>query len=145
MIWLAEVRGTCWKLMLVASMTLCLAAGCGGKPKRIQIHVAGTIEYDGRAVPAGILYINPDLGKNNDGPQGFAIIKDGKYDTRLNPKNEGKPGTGPYLIVIWAGDGVAGPEAPMGQPLLKGEYVHPVELPEVDTEENIVIPAKAKR
>lgn len=136
--------GTVSRVLVAAGLMLGLAGGCGHKPKRIQIHVAGTIEYQGRPVPAGILYINPDLEKKNDGPQGFAINKDGKYDTRLNPPNEGKPGTGPYLIVVWAGDGVAGPEAPMGQPLLKGEYVHPVVLPEVDTQENIVISAVPK-
>src|SRR5204862_378695 len=69
------------------------AVGCGES----RVEVSGEVTFDGKPVPAGRIYFNPDFTKGNDGPQGYADIKDGKFDTR----NKGKGACGgPTIAVI---------------------------------------------
>ena len=55
-----------------------LIVGCGG-PKLYD--VSGRVTYDGQLLPAGVIYFDPDVTKQNDGPQGYAVIKNGTYNT----------------------------------------------------------------
>ena len=86
--------------------------GCNRGPTKV--HVAGSVVYEGKPVPAGEIYFDPDVTKKHDGSQGFARIKDGKFDTRefdkpVNP--------GPHVVRILGFDGKQAPEAPFGRPL----------------------------
>lgn len=67
----------------LAVFALCIAASCCGCRKadvgRYRVH--GTVEYQGRPVPLGRIVFEPDLGRGNRGPQGFAPIEDGRFDT----------------------------------------------------------------
>ena len=88
--------------------------GCGPKgPQRYERW--GTVTFQDRPIPAGLVYFEPDLQAGNDGPQGQAVIKDGKYDTRER-ENSGA-GSGKYVIRVQAFDGIPGPEAPIGRAL----------------------------
>ena len=87
-------------------------------------------------MPAGILYFDPDIGAGEDGPQGNAIIKQGKFDTRDMGQ---KVGSGKYIVRIYAHDGIVGPEFPMGKPLLPERTIS-VELPAQDSTQNFEIP-----
>ena len=116
------------------------ASGCGDSgPKRY--HVAGKVTWAGRPIPAGVIYFDPDIANGKDGPQGFAIIKDGQFDTRDNGQGHGG---GKGLLRITACDGVPGAEAPMGKPLFP-EYFWMAELPEEDAAKDFNIPAAAAR
>src|SRR5262245_62110995 len=77
-------------------VSLCLVLGCGGGPKGNR--VSGTVTFEGRPVPLGKIYFNPDKSKNNTGQTGFADIKDGKFDTG----EKGMQGTvsGPVVVRI---------------------------------------------
>ena len=56
--------------------------GCSPKDTRIRNRVTGAITFGGQPVVAGEILFMPDDAKQNRGPQGLAIIKDGRYDTR---------------------------------------------------------------
>ena len=56
-----------------------LLAGCGRGPTLYQ--VSGRVTYDGQPLPAGVIYFDPDVTRNHDGPQGYAVIKNGTYNT----------------------------------------------------------------
>jgi hypothetical protein len=110
-------------------------AGCGdGGPPRY--HVKGKVTIAGQPVPAGQVRFNPDLSKGVDGPAGFAMIKNGEFDTRDN----GQPQIGgPIEVQIDAFDGKPGAELPMGR-LLRPSYTTNVELPKSDATKDFDIP-----
>ena len=101
--------------------------GCGGGdegPERY--HLSGTVTYDGKPIPQGMIKFTP--AKGTKGPQGNAQIVDGKYNTQ----EQGGSGVvgGAYKITVSGFDGKADPdkELPMGQPLFR-EYQFDHQLP----------------
>jgi hypothetical protein len=111
--YLSARAGLGWLLLGVGLVVL---AGCDSGPKRH--HVSGQVVYDGKPVPVGEIYFDPDVTKGHDGPQGFARIKDGRYDTRQG----GLPVTaGPHIVRILGFDGHPAPEQPLGRRLFE-EY-----------------------
>src|SRR5262245_247161 len=107
-------NGTPARLLL--GIGLALLAGCGGGPKRL--HLSGQVLYNGQPVPAGEIYFDPDVAKGKDGPQGFARIENGRYDTRKG----GVPLTaGPHVVRILGFDGNARP----GADVLYGKRLFP--------------------
>jgi len=68
--------------LVVVGLIAVTAGGCGPKDKRIRNLVAGAITHGGQPVLAGEILFLPDDSKQNSGPQGLAIIKDGRYDTK---------------------------------------------------------------
>jgi predicted small lipoprotein YifL len=83
------------RVILVPVALAALAAGCGdGGPKRLP--VTGTVTYGGRPFQKGLITFDPDRSKQPDGPQGFAFIEGGKYDTG---KGTGRGAVGGPVIV----------------------------------------------
>src|SRR3954451_3750868 len=116
------------------------AVGCGKPaPKRYQL--SGKITWAGKPIPAGMLYIEPDLAAGTNGLQGYAIIDKGEYDTRKG--GQGHSG-GKSVLRIFAGDGVVSGGATMGKPLFP-EWTWNDELPTVDATKDIDIPADVKK
>jgi hypothetical protein len=108
-----------------------LALGCGkGDGKRVY-RVSGAVTFDGRPVPTGIIIFSPDVAKKNDGPQGSAEIRDGRYDTDWTGK--GVAG-GPMTITV-------GGTTADGKPLCKYEFA--ADLPREDTTKDIPVPKSA--
>src|SRR5262249_5206369 len=109
-----------------------LALGCGGRsdgPPRYR--VSGAITFDGKPVPAGLVVISPDLSKKNDGPQGVAEIRNGRFDTRWGKGVVG----GPRRITV------GGSETPDGKPLCRYEFA--ADLPRQDSTRDIEVPRSA--
>ena len=108
--------------------------GCGGPT---VYHVSGSVTHAGQPLPAGVIYFDPDYTNGNDGPQGYAHIKDGRYSTSAI----GGAGVlgGPYLARIEGFDGKPGAELPLGRPLFT-DFSQPVELPQSDTSLNFDVP-----
>jgi hypothetical protein len=72
-----------WQLCCLAiGLIAVVAGGCGPKDKRIRNRVTGAITHGGQPLVAGEIMFLPDDSKQNRGPQGLAIIKDGRYDTK---------------------------------------------------------------
>jgi hypothetical protein len=124
--------------LLLLGAGLALPAGCDGGPKRY--HVSGQVLHDGKPVPAGEIFFDPDPAKGNDGPQGFARIKDGRYDSRDGGT---AAGPGPQVVRILGFDGNARPDAdqPFGKALFP-EYRTSADVPKQDATFNFQIPAR---
>jgi hypothetical protein len=125
----------------VAGLTWTTAAvlliGCGeaGPPR---YHVTGKVSFGGQPVPQGMIFFDPDVSKGNDGRQGFAFIKDGVFDTRL----DGQPQIGgPHLVRIQAFDGKPGNELPLGRQLAP-EFTTPVDFPKEESAHEFEVPKK---
>ncbi len=61
-------------------------AGCGAGNEPKTYHVSGTVTFAGKPVPVGTILFVPDAGKANRGPTGYAVIREGKFDTRRSPE-----------------------------------------------------------
>jgi hypothetical protein len=112
---------------------MCLVAGCLSDPGPKRYRVSGEITFDGKPVPDGEILFTPDSGKGNSGPQGVAIIKDGRYDTS-GTRAPGVAG-GPTVVQV------AALSDPTGKLLC--EYQFTIDLPKSDTTHRIEIPASA--
>jgi hypothetical protein len=53
--------------------------------------VSGTVTFDGQPVPFGRIVFTPDREAGNSGPQGFAEIRNGAYDTASGKGTVGGP------------------------------------------------------
>ncbi len=127
-----------WSLVLGTGLLL-LAASCDRGPKRH--HISGQVLYDGKPVPAGEIYFDPDVTKGHDGPQGFARIQDGQYDTREVGK---AVAAGPHVVRIFGFDGKPGPELPLGRALF-AEYTTPADIPDRgDATLDFQVPARGR-
>lgn len=126
----------------VAALTvagLIAAVGCGGSdPNRNS--VSGTVSFKGQPVPSGTIYFEPDTAAGGSGPQGIAIIQDGKYATATDKG----VGTGTYKVRIVGLDGVpatmAGEELPDGKPLFP-PYETTVDMPGESFAKDFDVPA----
>ncbi|MSU77931.1 MAG: hypothetical protein EXS16_07530 [Gemmataceae bacterium] len=116
---------------------LILLLGCQTGPH--LYHVKGTVTHHGNPVPAGVIFFDPDLTKQNDGPQGFAFIKDGVYDTAAKG-SQGIIGKA-YVVRIRGFDGKQANELPMGQPLFL-EFQKAVDFPLQDSTHNFQVSGK---
>jgi len=105
------------------SLVICLLAGCSQEEKLHR--VSGTVSFNGKPVPKGLIFFDP----KEKGPQGFANIEDGKYDT--SQQGKGVRG-GDYAIRVNGFDGKVGNDAPFGQALFP-EYNGAKELPQADS------------
>jgi hypothetical protein len=117
----------------------CLAVvGCNNGPKRVD--VSGDVTFDGKPLPAGRIFFNPDFTKGNDGPQGYAEIKNGKYNTRTNGK--GACG-GATVVKIEGYQAGAGDKPGFVGPKLFNEYETKLDLPLETCNRNFDVPASA--
>ena len=126
-------------LSLSAVWLCCSVLGCqGGSGNRFDI--SGTVTFQDKPVPAGMIYFSPDQTKHNDGPQGYAEIHNGRYDTR----NTGR-GTrgGPVHVHIEGFDGQRAEDQPFGRAL----FFHDVdtELPRATATKDFQVPASAAK
>jgi hypothetical protein len=126
-------RGPAWALSVLLAIA---ASGCGSSgPDRIP--VAGKVNYQGKPVPAGQLQFDPDTAHGNDGPQGFAHIKQGHYDTR----DQGRaPVAGPQHVRIIGLDGVPAPEMPQGHVIFRA-WTTDIDIDRAKTEYDFDVPA----
>jgi hypothetical protein len=112
-------------------LALACFAGCGPKAEKLY-RVSGTVNHDGKPIPKGLIFFDPQA----DGPQGFANIANGSYDTAL--EGQGVRG-GAYNIRVNGFDGKEANEAPFGQPLFP-EYTGTKDLPQEDSKFDLDIP-----
>jgi hypothetical protein len=109
--------------------------GCKGDSGPYR--VSGTVTFQGKSVPAGEIFFDPDVAAGNGGAQGYARVRDGRFDTA-----EGGRGIqgGAYVIRIGGYDGASATELPLGKPLFP-EHRETRELPKQPSEQTFEVPA----
>lgn len=122
-----------WRWAILVGV--CLLPGCFGESGPQRFRVSGEITFDGKPVPHGEILFTPDSGQGNSGPQGIAMIQDGKFDT----KGSRAPGVagGPTVIQVAALADEKGK--------LLCEYQFNLDLPKSDSTKKIEIPASASK
>lgn len=116
-----------------------LLGGCGGNvdsgPERY--HVSGNVAFDGQPVERGMIYFAPTDA--NPGPEGFARIENGKYDTR----QEGGKGhiSGALVARIKAEGPVSTNDEPTKAPF--EQWATEVDLPREDSVKDFAVPKEA--
>jgi len=79
----AGLRMKCGQISryLAVAVGLLICGGCSKNdgPTRYDVH--GMVEFDGIPLTMGRITFVPDSSKKNEGPVGYAMIEDGKYDT----------------------------------------------------------------
>lgn len=118
---------------LALSSLVALTAGCSQNAGPVRYQLSGEVTFAGQPIPNGMITFTPDSTQGNSGPQGVALIKDGKYDTAA-PEGKGIGG-GPTIIHILG-------QAPDGRQVLC-EFEQKVELPKQDSQHKIEVPATA--
>ena len=128
------MRRTLFAAVAVVAAAL---AGCSSDEK---LHdVSGTVTHGGKLIPKGLIFFDPDGG----GPQGFANIENGKFDTAVAGQGRGICG-GKYTVRIGGFDGKAAPEAPFGQALFP-EHTFSRDLPAQTQTLDYDVPGKAAK
>ncbi|MGQ9504747.1 MAG: hypothetical protein ACUVQG_06520 [Thermogutta sp.] len=127
-----------WCFLVLCTFSLAVM-GCGERRPTLY-HVSGTVTFGGKPVPAGSIIFEPDTSKGNQGPAGFAAIKNGRYDTR--DAGRGTVG-GPHVVRITGLDGVPAEELPQGTPLFP-EYTTQIDLPKKELTQDFDVPTTGK-
>ncbi|WP_442483198.1 hypothetical protein [Aeoliella sp. SH292] len=126
------------RLAIVASCLLVLMVGCN-KPKSDRMTIEGAVTWKGQPVPAGRVYFTPDESKGGSGPQGYAMIVNGRYDTG-EEKSKGCH-VGPHFAEVHGFDG-QGSEG-FGSPLF-APYSISIEVPADGGTIDLEVPADAR-
>ena len=122
---------------LVAVCSLTVIAGCA-KQEIKRFRAQGSVTFDGKPVPAGTVYFDPNAQKGNKGPQGYANIVDGKYDT--NNGGQGHVGGAMKIRIV----GLSAPakartdDTPI--PSLFPEFVDTIDLKSADDTRDFAVP-----
>lgn len=124
----------------IVFLSLVFSSGCRDNDSQ-RVAVWGDVKWKGQPVPAGVIYFSPDTKKGNRGPQGFAIIKEGHFDSR----DEFSKGcvTGPLVAVVQGctGQGKSS-NFPYGRPLF-APIEMPLEVPAEGGQMDLTIPDSA--
>ena len=121
---------------LLAVVVLIGTFGCAESAPEV-LNVAGNVTYRGRPIPAGFVVFNPDRKQGNSGPQGFALINDGRFDT----SQDGQGAVPGFVNMIVNGyDGRKATEtSPHGSPLFV-PYEKQVEISPSTSTFNVDVP-----
>ena len=126
----------------LVAVTLCafsgaVLSGCQQNDVR-RFRVSGRATFDGKDLPAGRIYFEPDSSRGNSGASGYAEIVEGRFDTNKNGK--GSIG-GPMIVRV---NGHEKPKSLNDESSPARTYVRDyeerVELPKSATEWNVAIP-----
>jgi hypothetical protein len=133
----ARVKATLTLMLL--SCGLLAMEGCS-KSKVDRHNLSGQVTYRGEPIPVGLIVFEPDASKGNRGPQGYAQIFEGRYETEKFGKGAM---TGALRVEISGfppGDGSAGdPNMPLFPP-----YKTHVEITDDTTTLDFDVPSPAK-
>ncbi len=125
--------------VLTAAGVLFALAMAGCSPEEKLYDVSGTITHQGKPVPKGVIHFDPDGG----GPQGFANIENGKFNTATPGQGKGIRGGGKYTLRINGFDGKVGDESPMGAAVFP-EHMFSKDLSAQNQTLDYDVPAKKK-
>ena len=125
----------------LVAMTVCAigtAVLCGCRPTDVRrFRVSGRATFDGKDLPAGRIYFEPDSARGNSGAAGYAAIVDGRFDTALDGK--GSIG-GPMIVRVTGHEKPLDPNGESPVAMYVRDYEESADFPQQDTEWNVTIP-----
>lgn len=125
----------------LASATICvIAIGCGNESGN---RLSGNVTFDGRPVPAGKVYFNPDGAKGATGTSGFADIVDGKYDTSAAGGRGAPTGAVKIMVEGYEPAGAAGGSPDVTTKRLFSGYETTADIAEGVATHDIAVPLEA--
>jgi hypothetical protein len=98
-------------------------AGCSGETGPQRYRVQGTVTYDGQPLQFGRISFVPDAAKGTKGPPGYALVREGRYDTDAVNGKGAVPGA---IRVLITGYDLSAPEEEEALPNLFTD--HPIEI-----------------
>jgi hypothetical protein len=113
------LKPACKRLLLIGTVWLAIL-GCSAEVSTFPVE--GIVTFKGKAIPKGEIYFDPDISIK--GPQGRALISEGKFSTK--DFNSGIV-TGKYIIRIQGFDGKPREDNPMGKAIFP-VYEVPMDL-----------------
>ena len=93
-------RTTAVELPLILLFAVCV--GCQSNEDRATLNLQGNVTFDGEPVPVGVIQFIPQSGA---GVQGFARIKNGRFNTSAAKGRGIEPGE--HLVKVVGYDGIA--------------------------------------
>ncbi len=120
---------------ILVALVLLVLVGCNDMDGPRRYRLSGSVTYDGKPVPAGIISLEPDTSLGNSGPGTLVEFTNGRYRTT---RGKGTVG-GPHLVRIVGHDGKAISEMPLGRCLFQ-EYRLQVDLPRHDAAYDFDVP-----
>ncbi|MBN1909179.1 MAG: hypothetical protein JW818_05520 [Pirellulales bacterium] len=129
---------TTFAILLLACFFLGVP-GCG-KARVPRHNLSGKVTFKGKPVPVGLIVFEPDASKGNRGPQGYAQIFDGCYETEKFGKGAM---TGALRVEITGFPAADGSEENPNTPLFP-PYKTNVYLTDNTTTLDFVVPIRPK-
>lgn len=129
-----------------AVMAVVLVALVGGGCRRSgpeRFRASGAVTFAGQPVSLGRIVFEPDASRGNSGPQGFAPIENGRYDTSA-PHCKGSVG-GPMVVRIDGMEVTGGEDVAASGRLLFPTHEQRIELPKSDTTRDFDVPKAGTR
>lgn len=136
--YLSSICGS--RLRVISLVTVCslaIIAGCS-KQEVKRFRAQGAVTFDGKPVPAGTVYFDPNAQKGNKGPQGFATIVDGKYDT--NNGGQGHVGGAMKIRIVGLSASAKARTDDSPIPPLFPEFVDAIDLKSADETRDFSVP-----
>ncbi|MHB8899517.1 MAG: hypothetical protein ACYC6Y_12275 [Thermoguttaceae bacterium] len=126
-------------LVVLTMCSLASLLGCGsGSAGPERYDLSGNVTFEGKPIPAGQIVFEPDAATGNSGAQGYAEIRDGKYDTR---SGKGVIG-GPHQVRITGLDRFSEDESDPPKQLFP-EYQTKVDLAKGASTQDFEVPGDA--
>jgi hypothetical protein len=126
---------------LAAAVSVPFALGCSKQKGPSHYDLSGSITFNGRPLPAGVIIFSPDGSRGNKGPGATAEIKDGVYHTAAGQGTIG----GPHVAAISGYDGKGyqkgKEEFPLGKPVFSEVRIQ-VDLPKEAAKHDFILPQK---
>ncbi len=140
------LRNFRWLWLAGTLPVLMLQVGCGGGDPFNRQQVSGTVMYEGQPIPRGSIWFEPDASVGRDAPTGFAVVRDGQFETQPDRS----PVAGPHTLRIAGFDGSPpdddewdSPAEYMGEPLF-AEYTTTAEIPPPDGRLELEVPSQRR-
>lgn len=114
-----------------------IMVGCE-KPGLDRLEIDGNVTWKGQPVPAGRVYFTPDEMKGGSGPQGYATIVNGRYDS--NAESSKGCLAGPHVAEVHGFDGQGG--SGFGSPLFAAQQIA-IDIPAEGGTIDLVVPENA--
>jgi hypothetical protein len=108
---------------MTCALLMAASAGCSGETGPRRYRVRGTVTYDGQPLQFGRISFVPDAAKGTKGPPGYALVREGRYDTNAVNGKGAVPGA---IRVLITGYDYSSPEEEEALPNLFTD--HPLEI-----------------